>query len=128
MLGGKTRAMVRCSDDKLASMVPIENARVFFSNSVPMPTICTVMRTTHWRPDGLIESRLLPVIAAITYVRSRQLADRLPPVPRSFLLPFDALGNGPLVRHTITARQPVEFEAEFAGHRSGSELEGKYCR
>ena len=128
MFGGKTHDSAMQLADKLASMVPIENARVFLGNS-GSDANDTVVKLVRYHASATGRPDRVKIIARDKGYHGVSLASAsltgLPPNHAHFQLPFDALG---IVRagspHYYRNANPGESEAEFVARRA-SELEAQ---
>ncbi|MCH1553799.1 MAG: aminotransferase, partial [Luminiphilus sp.] len=128
MFGGKTHDSAMQLADKLASMVPVENARVFLGNS-GSDANDTVVKLVRYHASATGRPDRVKIIARDKGYHGVSLASAsltgLPPNHAHFQLPFDALG---IVRagspHYYRNANPQESEAEFVARRA-NELEAQ---
>lgn len=128
MFGGKTHDSAMMLADKLASMVPMKNARVFLGNS-GSDANDTLVKMIRYHATATGQPQRTKIIArdkgyhGVT-VASASLTG-IPTNHNHFQLPFDALG---VIRtgspHFYRSANPGESETEFVARRA-SELEGQ---
>ena len=128
MFGGKTHDSAMMLADKLASMVPLKNARVFLGNS-GSDANDTLVKLIRYRATAMGQPERTKIIArdkgyhGVT-VASASLTG-LPANHNHFQLPFDALG---VIRagspHFYRSATTGESEADFVSRRA-QELEAQ---
>lgn len=126
MFGGKTHPAAIELADKLAAMVPIDDARVFLGNS-GSDANDTLLKLIRYHAEASGQPRRVKVIAREKGYHGVTLASAaltgLPPNHAHFQLPFDALGvlrtGAP---HYYRCAEAGESEADFVARRA-AELE-----
>jgi adenosylmethionine-8-amino-7-oxononanoate aminotransferase len=122
MFGGKTNPAAMELADKLAAMVPIEDARVFLGNS-GSDANDTLLKLIRYHAEASGQPQRVKVIAREKGYHGVTLASAaltgLPPNHAHFQLPFEALGvlrtGAP---HYYRGAEPGESEPEFVARRA----------
>lgn len=122
MFGGKTHPAAMELADKLAAMVPIDDARVFLGNS-GSDANDTLLKLVRYYAEATGQPQRVKVIAREKGYHGVTMASAaltgLPPNHAHFQLPFDALGvlrtGAP---YYYRCAEPGETEAEFVARRA----------